>query len=68
MALFTDPPAEGWTAEDVIYYEVALKEDYGLNCHIEPACTDDVGAHPRVRPELGVLDDEAAANWPCNAG
>ena len=51
MALFTNPLVDGWAAEDVIY-EVALKEGYGLNCHIEPACTDDVGAHPRVRPEL----------------
>ena len=35
MALFSDPLVDGWTAENVIY-EVALKEGYGLTCHIEP--------------------------------
>ena len=34
MSLFTDPLAAGWTPEAVIY-EVALKEGYGLTCHIE---------------------------------
>ena len=34
MELFTDPLVDGWRAENVIY-EVALKEGYGLNCHIE---------------------------------
>jgi adenine-specific DNA-methyltransferase len=35
MKLFTDPLADGWTPENVIY-EVALKDrGYGLNCRIE---------------------------------
>jgi adenine-specific DNA-methyltransferase len=35
MELFHDPLVDGWTVENVIY-EVALKEGYGLNCHVEP--------------------------------
>jgi adenine-specific DNA-methyltransferase len=34
MAIFTDPLMDNWEVENVIY-EVALKEGYGLNCHIE---------------------------------
>jgi len=34
LFLFTDPLADGWTVENVIY-EVALKEGYCLNCHVE---------------------------------
>jgi len=34
LSLFTDPLAEGWTPQDVIY-EIALKEGYDLNCSIE---------------------------------
>jgi adenine-specific DNA-methyltransferase len=33
-AMFLDPLVDGWQLENVIY-EVALKEGYGLNCHVE---------------------------------
>jgi adenine-specific DNA-methyltransferase len=35
MTMFTDPLVDNWETHHIIY-EVALKEGYGLNCHIEP--------------------------------
>ncbi len=32
--MFADPLMDGWKPENVIY-EVAVKEGYGLNCHVE---------------------------------
>ena len=41
MQMFVDPLVEGWKAENVIY-EVAFKEGYGLNIHIEKTEVKDV--------------------------
>ena len=34
MALFNDPLVNNWRVEEVIY-EIAIKEGYSLNCHVE---------------------------------
>ncbi len=36
MELYLDPLVEGWKEENLIY-ELAIKEGYGLTCHIEKA-------------------------------
>ena len=35
MALFNDPLVDNWRVGDIVY-EIAIKEGYSLNCHVEP--------------------------------